>query len=484
VRAVFVLFAVLSASVARADYMDHFKVREDVGVHKAPYLGPTELLVMPVEVAGHPALPMAEINDFFANAFPHYYETVSFGRYTPHVTVGPVVHYAMCPVPFPNCSVARGDITAFSAGIQMIHDVVANEADAGVDFSKLDVNGRNGVSDGWADGVLLLTNIDFGGIAFPFGYFNQGDNLNGGMGGPLISNGVKVTHVAIAGDSSYLTLVHEFGHVLGLTDLYDENQNYAGLQFAVMGAWLYDDKIPLHDAETRYRLRWTNWHQVQGTQHVVIGSAEETGEVWRLGTGDEYFLIENRGPGGQYDQAFTERGLAVYHVDRTLKQLSGAEGTFVDRILNCVNCDPWHPYIMNVQSNGRFDLQNNKPLNYDDDLFRDGDSLEADPSGVAIGPDHQVPSTNWYDGGQSGLAIRDIKVLDDAGIEVTLVAPETGQCGETLCSDGGWGCEEVTCETPPGAGGKGCGCGEAGYAPLLLAALGALIRRGRRAAAA
>ncbi len=477
-----ILLAVVVSALARADYMDHFVVREDVGPHKGPYLGDTHILVMPVEVAGHPPLPMDEIQQFYSeaelNGFVHYYETVSQGRYHPHVTVGPVIHYATCPVPFPNCSVARGDISAFTAGIQMIHDVVAASADAGDDFSTLDVNGRFGNPDGWVDGVMLLTNIDFGGIAFPFAYFNMGDNLAGGMGGPLIVDGIKVGHVAIAGNSSYLTLVHEFAHVLGLTDLYDENQNYAGLQFSVMGAWLYDPQIPLHDAETRWRFRWASWHQVQGVQQVTVGPAETTGDVWRLGTGSEYFLLENRGPGGQFDQAFPVRGLAVYHVDRTVK-LSGTEGTFVDRILDCVNCDPWHPFLMNVQSNGRFDLQNNLPLDYDAGLFLTGSSLMPEDSGVPIGPMHQVPSTNWYSGQMSGLEIRDITVNADSTISVTLVAPDAGQCGDELCSDGG-SCLPVDCGNPmPPAPPGGCSCSE-GPGVLLLGLLGVLALRGAR----
>ena len=62
----------------------------------------------------------------------------------------------------------------------MIRDVVKKSAEAGVDFSAYDVNSRKGGPDGWADGVMLFTNVDFGGIAFPFAYFNRGDNLNGG----------------------------------------------------------------------------------------------------------------------------------------------------------------------------------------------------------------------------------------------------------------------------------------------------------------
>src|SRR5262249_31665790 len=157
-------------------------------------------------------------------------------------------------------------------------------------------------------------------------------------------------------------------------------------------------------------------------------------------------LIENRGPDGLYDHAFTVRGLAVYHVDRTVK-LDGAEGKFQDRLLDCVNCDPWHPYIMNVQADGRFDLQNNLALNYADDLFREGSSLVQDDAGVAIGLQHQVPSTNWYDGGMSGIEIRDIVALDGGAFEVTLVAPEIDPCAESLCASGD-GCQPVDCTAP------------------------------------
>jgi hypothetical protein len=476
----------LSAQPARADYMDHFVIREDVGIHKAPYLGRGEVLLMPVEVAGHPPIDLGKLSAFFGpdtpDGFVGFMETASLHRYHPHVTIGPLVHYDNCPldpVQFPDCAVKRGDFAAFSAGLDLIRDVVrrTDSDGAGFDFSTLDVNGRKGVPDGWADGVMLLTNLSFGGIAFPFGYYNRGDNLDGGMGGPLIVDGVKIGHVAIAGYGDVYTMVHEFSHLLGLTDLYAENQTYPGLQLSVMGAWGYDPKIPLHDAETRFRLRWANWHQVQGKQRVFIAPSEGTGEVWRLGTGDEYFLLENRGPGGQFDQAFTARGLAVYHVDRTVK-LKGDEGRFQDRILDCVNCDKFHPYIMNVQGDGKFELQadDNAKFSYEDDLFRDGDSLGPDSSHTPLSGDHQVSSTNWYSGEPSGIEIRDVVVTPDGPIIVTLVAPPTGQCGETLCTDGE-GCAPLTCEKP-GDAAAGCQCGS-GAGALALLALALLLRAQR-----
>ncbi len=472
------------ASSAHADYMDHFVVRDDVGVHKAPSQGPAELLVIPVQVAGHPPIDFDRLNRFFTDpesiGFVKFMETASLGRYKPHVTIGPPLFYASCPLPpaqFPNCRVNRGDIAVFTAGINFLHDAVYLTKQNGFDFSKLDVNGRRGTPDGWADGVMLLTNVPFGGIAFPIGYYNRGDNLAGGMGGPLIVDGVKIGHIAIAGESDEHVMVHEFGHVLGLTDLYDESDTYPGLQFSVMGAWGYDANIPLHDAESRFRLRWSNWHQVQGRQRVSIGPAEATGEVWRLGAGDEYFLVENRGPGGLFDRAFTTRGLAVYHVDRRVK-LKGDEGKFQDRILDCVNCDKFHPYIMNVQGDGKFELQaNNKAEpNYEDDLFRDGDSLGPDGSNLALSADHQVASTHWYSGMPSGLAISGITVLSTGAIVATLEAPAADQCGDLLCSEGD-SCAPVTCEHPGEWNAGGCGCGSSAAGPLALALLALVPRR-------
>ncbi|MHB8872717.1 MAG: hypothetical protein ACYC8T_03425, partial [Myxococcaceae bacterium] len=119
-RPLLALLVALLSLPAWGDYMDHFVVREDVGLHKAPSMGAAELLLIPVEVAGHPPLDMAAIGAFFRGAeeggFVSYYQTASLGRYSPHVTVAPVVQFESCPLPaasFPGCRVARGDVAAF-----------------------------------------------------------------------------------------------------------------------------------------------------------------------------------------------------------------------------------------------------------------------------------------------------------------------------------------------------------------------------------
>ena len=48
--------------------------------------------------------------------------------------------------------------------------------------------------------------------------------------------------------------------------------------------------------------------------------------------------------------------------DMMLSMLRGEEGRFLDRLLECVNCDPWHPFIQWMQADGKWDAQLNRPV--------------------------------------------------------------------------------------------------------------------------
>lgn len=470
--------------------MDHFVVRDDVGPHKVPSIGSAELLLIPVEVAGHPPIDRARLESFFSDAnaegFPQYFKVASLGRYAPRVTVAPTVHFESCPLPeadFPGCRIRRGDINALVSGTEMMREVLRRTDAQGVDFTRFDVNGLKGQADRWADGVMILANTPFGGIAFPIGYYNTGDNLAGGKGGALIVDGVRIPHLAIAGGTDVHVMVHEFGHLLGLTDLYDEYDTYEGLQYSFMGAWGYDPAIPLPDAETRYRLRWGRVHQVSGTERLVLEPVETGGGLIRLGTGEEYFLVENRGPGERFDRGLVARGLAVFHVDRTVK-LRGEEGYFQSRSLDCVNCDPWHPYVRFVQADDAFHVEHGGSAVDLVDLFASGDALLPDPSGVPLSAEHKVSSTNFYSGEVSGIRIENIAVYEDGTIAADFTAPESDPCADPLCEEG-VGCRPVSCkparsEEAPEAGGCAA-AGAGGLGLLFTAGLLSALRSRRRA---
>jgi len=476
VRFLILAVAWLLVPSAHADYMDHFVVRQDVGPQKVPSLGKSHWVLIPVEVAGFPAFDLPALQAFYSGTFKDYYRTASLNRFEPTVTVLPPVRYDQCPlseVDFPGCAVSRGDGRALGVANGLLRDIIQRANAAGADFAQFDINGRSEAPDGYADGVMVLSNTPFSGIAYPVGFFNDGDNLAGGTSGPFIVDGVKIAHVAIGGNADNEVMVHEAGHLLGLTDLYDESGRYMGLPLSFMGSWSYGPRIPLPDAETRYRLRWGYVTQASWTRRYILRPSETSGDILRLGVGDEYFLLENRGP-GRYDQNLATRGLAVFHVDRS--GLSGAEGSFLDRLLFCVNCNPWRPYIRLVEADLRADIASGGEYSSWTDLFGRGDAISSRSSKAAFGPDNPQQSLRWYDGTVSGFAIKDVFVHGDGRIELTVEAPEADVCAAPLCADG-VACVPVNCDE--GTSGCGSSRGSANEVPwaLLLIFCGTVLRR-------
>ena len=135
---------------------------------------------------------------------------------------------------------------------------------------------------------------------------------------------------------------------------------------------------------------------------------------------------------------------------------------FVERILDCVNCDPWHPYISLLQADGAFEIERNRRFGKGD-LFRTGSFLRRDPRDLPVSANNMANSSNLWSGAPSGLQLDDVRVLDDGSIEVTLDAPTTGQCEERLCAEGE-GCAPITCEEAPRP--QGCTSVD-GLAPAL-----------------
>jgi immune inhibitor A len=117
---------------------------------------------------------------------------------------------------------------------------------------------------------------------------------------------------------------HEFGHVLGLPDLYDPDYSSAGVgNWSLMGGgyWmgvLEDGDRPAHlDPWSKAWLGWVQPRIVEpGQWRVDIGPVETTADVYQLRDTDvlaEYFLIENRERVG-FDVALPGAGLLIWHV--------------------------------------------------------------------------------------------------------------------------------------------------------------------------
>ncbi|MBM3329152.1 MAG: M6 family metalloprotease domain-containing protein [Calditrichaeota bacterium] len=133
---------------------------------------------------------------------------------------------------------------------------------------------------------------------------------------------------------------HEFGHAIGLPDLYDTDDTSEGVgEWCLMGggAWCrkYGDpegSTPSHLCGwAKKRLGWVEVVNIDRSQEgLQIAPVIESGVVYRLWTGGaagrEYFLLENRQP-VNFDAGLTRRqfdhnlrspeGLLIMHIDET-----------------------------------------------------------------------------------------------------------------------------------------------------------------------
>jgi len=156
-------------------------------------------------------------------------------------------------------------------------------------------------------------------------------------------------YVFSPGDSTVGVFCHEYGHVLGLPDLYDTDYTSQGLgdwSLMAYGAWTgWNGNSPAHpDAWSKIQLGWVTPTIPTGTQiGASLPNVEGSATVYKLWTngsaGTQYFLLENR-QRRLFDTGLPSDGLLLYHVDETADQTSD-----------------WQPKVMLEQADGLWDLQ-------------------------------------------------------------------------------------------------------------------------------
>lgn len=280
-----------------------------------------------------------------------------------------------------------------AAGIPLVKRVILTALDQnGWSLRDFDLNGPDRKPDGYADGIILILNVGWFGVALPFGLIDSRFIVE--------QDGVKATLAAIASGPRALGMsLHEFGHLLGFADLYDEWGMTYGLGMSLMGRWDYDLRTtPLLDAFSRVMIGWARLERITGQREVWLAPVLSSGRVIQLGGGDEFFLVENRSPIPPFDGGLKRSGLAIYQVN--LERLPDREGfDFIRTVLDCPNCRPFRPLVMNVQADGRFDLQvRTHPFEAEEDLFHTGDALLPRPEGPPLSRSNLLLSTNQSNG--------------------------------------------------------------------------------------
>ena len=202
---------------------------------------------------------------------------------------------------------------------------------------------------------------------------------------------------------------HEFGHALGLPDLYDTSQlggaanvgpgNWALMSTGAYGTNGYTPEQPAHmDAWSMLFLGWASAIDPTDDALLTLPPIEQGGSVvrfWFQGEPSaEHFLIENRQRLG-FDQYLPSPGLLVYHID---------ESAIGSRLAaNRINSG-LTPGLEVVEADGDYDLYNGSNR---------GDSNDPFPgrTGRTSLTDETSPSTRTFSGAVTNIGLSQIATL-------------------------------------------------------------------------
>jgi M6 family metalloprotease-like protein len=232
-------------------------------------------------------------------------------------------------------------------------DVIFEAALAAMD-DEIDYNDYDTDGDGYVDMVFFLVagySANYGGnnqnYLWPHMYYLYwSPSLDG------VNFGLYACSTEIAGWEGYYasvngigTFCHEFGHVLGLPDLYDTDYEGSGGESLNPGDWSIMaggsgsdfGRNPVgYSLYERYALGFTTPELLDTVGDYTMEALDKSNLGYRLNTPNEneFFLIENRQP-GKWDKFLPGYGMMVARVDSSNVNVWWQ---------NNVNCNPSHMY--------------------------------------------------------------------------------------------------------------------------------------------
>ena len=139
------------------------------------------------------------------------------------------------------------------------------------------------------------------------------------------------------------TFCHEFGHCLGLPDIYDVSYSggYGMGTYDIMSSGSYlnnGNTPPNYSAFERYSMGWLMYDDITTDRDITLSPISESNTAIRLSsptTPNEYFILENRQQDG-WDAYLPACGLMITHIDYDEEVWNN----------NTVNNDPNHQHVM------------------------------------------------------------------------------------------------------------------------------------------
>ncbi|UCE96670.1 MAG: M6 family metalloprotease domain-containing protein [Candidatus Bathyarchaeota archaeon] len=226
-------------------------------------------------------------------------------------------------------------------------------ADADVDFSEYDANGNHIMDPGELSICIVhagsgqeSTGVSTDIWSHRWYIFGEGYSVNGSPLQDTIVDGVRISrhpddyvggYFMQAEDSPMGVFAHEFGHDLGLPDLYDTDYSSDGIgRWGLMatGTWLGTPSgtTPSHlSAWCKIQLGWVTPTLVTSfVENASIPQIETTPTVYKLEFSEmEYFLIENREQVG-YDSYLPGSGILIWHIDESVPDNDNEAHKMVD----------------------------------------------------------------------------------------------------------------------------------------------------------
>lgn len=292
---------------------------------------------------------------------------------------------------------------------KIIEEVLAKLDEQGFDFSPYDQDG-----DGLLDHLIAIhatRGQEVTGKEYHI-WSHRGEVRNGGY---LTHDGVLVKGYILAPyDGPVGLFCHEFGHDLGLPDLYDRDGSSAGVgKWSLMssGSWNDEGNTPAHiTAWEKYQLGWlTPIDVMDNTEGIQVSPLEEKGEAYRIWTdgyyGHEYFIVENRQRVG-YDRFIPGEGLLIFHVNESQTQYNDDEMRYMVGL---------------EQADGLMELE--RYVNSGDA----GDPFPGSTGNTAFTPVSR-PNSKSHDGHDTYVVITNITENDQIlSFDVSLKTPEIPQ---------------------------------------------------------
>ncbi|MFC1476019.1 M6 family metalloprotease domain-containing protein [Candidatus Zixiibacteriota bacterium] len=206
---------------------------------------------------------------------------------------------------------------------KMVEDAIS-AADPSLDFSKYDND-----DNGWVDGIAVIhAGYDAAETGSDDMIWSHRWSISAQMRDDVMLSSYAIQPAIRYYDDRIIGIgvfCHEWGHVLGLPDLYDTDYSSVGAGYwtaMASGANLGGGDVPAHfDPWCKMELGFSQPLDLAvNTTGVEFPRAEETPLVYRLAkhgsVGAQYFLVENRQL-VSFDTYLPTGGMLIWHVDET-----------------------------------------------------------------------------------------------------------------------------------------------------------------------